>query len=80
MPRSPDLTPCDFFLWGSILVEQSIFHVLRQRITDAFDELRQQRDFVRRERCMLCSGELNFVSREMWGISKDMALNEFNSR
>ena len=47
------------------------------------NELRQQPDFVRRldERCVLCSRELNyFVSSEMEGMSKDMALDKFNSR
>ena len=29
---------------------------------------------------VLCSGELNFVSREMEGMSKDMDLDKFNSR
>ena len=42
-----------------------------------------QLDFLD-ERCVLCSAKLNFVSREMKGtsrgISKDMALDKFNSR
>ena len=39
-------------------------------------------DFVRRldERCTLCSRGLNFVSSEMEGMSKEMALDKFNSR
>ena len=39
-------------------------------------------DFVRRldEGCVLCSRELNFVLSEMEGMSKDMALDKFNSR
>ena len=52
------------------------------------NELRQQPDFVRRlntsgaVRAMLKQGsrELNFVSSEMEGMSKDMALDKFNSR
>ncbi len=32
------------------------------------------------ERSVLCSGEMNFVSREMEGMSKDMALDKFHSR
>ncbi len=63
-PRSPDLTPCDFFLWGYL--KNKVFStppqdvdVLRQRIRDAFDELRQQPDFVRRAvRGMLRRAEL----------------------
>ena len=63
-PRSPDLTPCDFFLWG--YVKNKVFStppqdvdVLRQRIRDTFDELRQQLDFVRRAvRAMLRRDEL----------------------
>lgn len=40
-PRSPDLTPLDFFLWGTIknLVYKDIpenEHILRQRVLDAF--------------------------------------------
>ena len=45
------------------------------------NELRQRPDFVRRldERCVLCSRELNFVSSEVEGMSKDIALDKFNS-
>ena len=32
------------------------------------------------ERGVLCSGKLNFVSKKMEGMSKDMALDKFNSR
>ena len=64
-PRSPDLTPCDFFLWGYL--KDKVFStspqnidVLRQRIVDTFNALRQQPDFIRRavrdmhRRAMLC--------------------------
>ena len=44
-PRSPDLTPCDFFLWGYI--KSKVYrtpprniYALRERIMDAFTELR----------------------------------------
>ena len=45
-PRSPDLTPCDFFLWGYLKAKvfstppQNI-QVLRQKIVDEFNDLRQ---------------------------------------
>ena len=32
------------------------------------------------EQCSLCLGELNFVSREVEGILKEMAFDKFNSR
>jgi hypothetical protein len=51
-PRSPDLTPCDFFLWGSI--KNKVFttppeniDVLRQRIIEEFNDLRQQPEMIR---------------------------------
>ena len=65
-PRSPDLTPCDFFMWGYL--KDKVFStgppenidVLRQRISDEFDALRRQPDFIRRavrhmhKRAVLC--------------------------
>ena len=64
-PRSPDLTPCDFFLWG--YVKDKVFatppqniNELRQRIGREFDALREQPAFIRRaesdmhRRTMLC--------------------------
>ena len=51
-PRSPDLTPCDFFLWGYL--KDKVFSTspqnideLRQRIVNTFNALRQQPDFIR---------------------------------
>ena len=51
-PRSPDLTPCDFFLWGYL--KNKVFTTppanlatLRQRIIDEVDDLRRQPDIVR---------------------------------
>lgn len=45
-PYSPDLTPCDFFLWGHI--KSQVYHTqpadleeLKQRIEDAFNNLPQ---------------------------------------
>lgn len=50
-PRSPDLTPCDFFLWGYI--KSQVFNKppcdlneLRNRITHAFDQLKQNRQMI----------------------------------
>lgn len=50
--RSPDLTPCDFFLWGHI--KQKVFATppdsvenLRERITNAVNNLRQNPEFIR---------------------------------
>ena len=64
-PRSLDLTPCDFFLWGYL--KDKVFStspqnidVLRQQIVDTFNALRQQPDFIRRvvrdmhRRAILC--------------------------
>ena len=64
-PRSPDLTPCDFFLW--VYLKDKVFStspqnidVLRQRIVDTFNALLQQHDFIRRavremrRRAILC--------------------------
>ena len=50
-PRSPDLTPMDFFLWGYIkgkvfLTPPENIQELRRRIIDAFNDLRQNRDFI----------------------------------
>ena len=52
-PRSPDLTPCDFFLWG--YTKSKVFtsppasiDELKDRITTAFDELRLNQVFLRR--------------------------------
>jgi hypothetical protein len=51
-PRSPDLTSCDFFLWGYI--KNKVFttppeniDVLRQRIIEEFNDLRQQPEMIR---------------------------------
>jgi len=51
--RSPDLTPCDFFLWGYL--KQKVFSSdvpslpeLRRRIVDATNDLRQNPNFIRR--------------------------------
>lgn len=50
-PRSPDLTPMDFFLWGYVkgkiyLTPPENIQELRQRIILSFTELRQNRDFI----------------------------------
>lgn len=50
--RSPDLTPCDFFLWGHIKSKvytspPASIAVLRRRIIDAFNELKRNRNMVR---------------------------------
>ena len=53
LARSPDLTPCDFFLWG--YMKNKVFstppatvEVLRERIQQEFDELRRNRAMMRR--------------------------------
>ena len=52
-PRSPDITPCDFFLWGYI--KDKVFSTpprdiddLRQKIIREFNALRDQPAFVSR--------------------------------
>ena len=50
-PRSPDITPCDFFLWG--YMKQKVYQTppndifeLRGRIINQFNELRNNQDMV----------------------------------
>lgn len=52
-PRSPDLTPCDFFLWGYL--KDKVFsrppeniEELRQRIIEEFNTLRQRPEIIQR--------------------------------
>lgn len=50
--RSPDLTPCDFFLWGYLkhkvfLSQPENLNILRQRITNEMEELRRNPNFLR---------------------------------
>lgn len=50
-PRSPDLTPLDFFLWSEIkrrvyVSEPTSVEQLKQRILDAFDEVKSKRDIL----------------------------------
>ena len=59
-PRSPDLTPLDFFLWGHL--KSRIFssppaniEELRRRIVDETDVVRQDGDMIRRA----CQGMLH---------------------
>jgi len=61
-PRSPDLTPCDFFLWGFVKsrvyrTQPTTFEELKQRIRDAFaeitDEMRQRTILAYRKRLEL---------------------------
>ena len=52
-PRSPDLTPLDFFLWGHLKAKVYVtspanLEDLRRRITVRMEELRQDRGMVRR--------------------------------
>ena len=64
-PRSPDLTPCDFFLWGDL--QNKIFTTppanvqeLRARIVEEVDNLHQDPGMIRRavrdmlRRCQMC--------------------------
>lgn len=52
-PRSPDLTPCDFFLWGHVKNQiykrppQSL-EILRQQIEDEFDALTNDPEMIMR--------------------------------
>jgi hypothetical protein len=52
-PRSPDLTPCDFFLWGYL--KDKVFSTppqniqdLRQKIIEQFNALREQPAVIRK--------------------------------
>jgi hypothetical protein len=49
--RSPDLTPCDFFLWG--VIKDNVYKKearnliqLQQNICEAFDELKERQDYL----------------------------------
>jgi len=63
-PRSPDLTPCDFFLWGYL--KSKIFTTppadiieLRRRIINEFQLLQNNREFIiRAVRSMLRRSQL----------------------
>ena len=51
-PRSPDLTPCDFFLWGYL--KNKVYRtppenlaILRRRIVEETNILRRKPEFVR---------------------------------
>ena len=68
-PRSPDLTPCDFFLWGYVKSKvytspPGTLDELRNRITAAFQEV--PRDMVARavgsmrRRAAICVGNNGF--------------------
>ena len=52
-PRSPDLTPCDIFLWGHIKNQvysspPVTLEILRERIESEFDRLKEQPQQIRR--------------------------------
>ena len=56
-PRSPDLTPCDFFLWGYVKCKvyktpPPNIYALRERITAAFVELQNEGIIERAVRAM----------------------------
>ena len=51
-PRSPDLTPCDFFLWGYVKSKvyfpaPATMEQLMERIRHEADELRRDPELVR---------------------------------
>lgn len=63
--RSPDLTPCDFFLWGHLkgkvfTTPPANIQELRARLVDEVNHLRQDHGMIRRavrdmtRRCQLC--------------------------
>ena len=50
-PRSPDLTPLDFFLWSEVkrlvyISEPTTVEQLKQRILDAFDQVKSKRSIL----------------------------------
>ena len=64
-PRSPDLTPCDFYLWGHVKSKVYIsppqtLNELQRRITTAFDDLKSNPRLIRRvirkmrDKCQKC--------------------------
>ena len=75
--RSPDLTPCDFFLWGEIkrlvyVEEAQTREDLKRKIVSAFDELKSERytsvltrleaKVQKRARlCLECEGCINYL-------------------
>ena len=67
-PRSPDLTPLDFFLWGHIKAKvyqtpPANLQVLRRRIQDAFRELRRDRRVQRRAMDAMYQRAIRCVAR-----------------
>ena len=57
-PRSPDLTPCDFFLWGYIKCNvyntpPASIEDLKQSIIRIFDSLKRDPFMIRRSICQL---------------------------
>ena len=52
-PRSPDLTPCDYFLWGYIkskvyVTPPASLNDLRGRISQVFDTLKRDPNMIKR--------------------------------
>ncbi|KAL1488282.1 hypothetical protein ABEB36_015233 [Hypothenemus hampei] len=70
-PRSPDLTPCDFFLWGYMkslvyTTEINTLEELRNRIPNACETIRGHQDFILKtcteswiRRATLCAHQTN---------------------
>ena len=62
-PRSPDLTPCDFFLWGFIkskvyATQSPCINTLKQRIRAAFIEIAVD---IRNKLVLACREKLNLL-------------------
>jgi hypothetical protein len=50
LPRSPDLTPCDFWLWG--MVKERVYNTKIRDISDLKDRIRTVISSIPREMCV----------------------------
>ena len=88
-PRSPDLNPLDFFLWGYLkeriyLHDYDDFNIIRDRIQEALDTITPEMlerviaNFIRR--CRLCiqenGGKFEHLIRRMLGISRRKVISQ----
>lgn len=68
-PRSPDLTPCDFFLWGCIKNHvysspPATLEILRERIESEFERLKEQPQQIRNAVHAMRKRSIRCIERE----------------
>ena len=72
-PRSPDLTPCDIFLWVHIKNQvysspPATLEILRERIESEFDRLKEQPQQIRRVVRAMRKRAIRCIEREGWHV------------